>query len=49
MTKAQRREHKIGNARRRYAILRASYKQKLGENVLVWLGGVGQRSKYSAI
>jgi len=46
MTKAQRLEHKKGNARRRDEIVRASYKDKRG-NLCVWLGGVGPRGKFS--
>lgn len=46
MTKRQRQEHKQGNAKRRAWILAVSYKQRDG-NLCRYLGGVGQKSKYS--
>ena len=49
MTKAQRKQHKQANATRRDSILKISYKKKLGDNMLLFLGGVGQKSKYSTI
>lgn len=49
MTKAQRRDHKKGNARRRDALLKGSLGKKKGDNRLIFLGGVGQKSKYSKV
>ena len=46
MTKKQMREHKAGIARRREAILRQSKGKKLGENLCIYLGGVGQKGKH---
>ena len=46
MTKKQRIEHKIGNANRRREILKRSKGKKLGENLCIFLGGVGQSGKY---
>ena len=47
MTKKQIREHKQANQRRRAAILSQSFKQKAGDNMLVFLGGVCQAGRYS--
>ena len=45
MTKKQMREHKAGIARRRAQILSQSKGKKLGENLCIYLGGVGQKGK----
>jgi hypothetical protein len=46
MTNAQRIKHKMGNARRRRNILAVSKGKKLGNNLCIYLGGVGQAGKY---
>lgn len=47
MTKAQRREYKAANARRRDEILKRSYRKPKGKNDLVYLGGIGQAGRHS--
>ena len=47
MTKKQRIEHKAGNQLRKDKLIRLSKGKPLGENALIFLGGVGQDSKYA--